>query len=113
MDDHILVDTDILIDVSRQENTAIKRLINEEKRSNLAISVITQMELIVGCRNKAELRILSSFLSRFTILLLNESISELGIALLKQYRLSHGLLIADCLIAATAVNYSIPLLTKN
>jgi predicted nucleic acid-binding protein len=32
---------------------------------------------------------------------------------LRQYRLSHGLLIPDALIAATAINFNIPLLTKN
>jgi len=33
--------------------------------------------------------------------------------LLREYRLSHGLLIADSLIAATAITIAAPLATKN
>lgn len=56
MKQNLLVDTDILIDVSRGIPTAINRLQAEANTSTLAISAITQMELIVGCRNKAELQ---------------------------------------------------------
>ena len=48
----ILIDTDILIDVSRRISTAINRIEEEENKAKLSISVITNMELIVGCRNK-------------------------------------------------------------
>jgi len=40
-----------------------------------------------------------------------EFISE--VELLRMYRLSHGLLIADRLIAATAIVWSYPFVTKN
>jgi predicted nucleic acid-binding protein len=43
----------------------------------------------------------------------NPQISSTAVELLRQYRLSHGLLIADALIAATALFLEIPLLTKN
>ena len=44
-----IVDTDILIDVARGEADAIKCLLRLEKSSTLAVSAVTQMELIVGC----------------------------------------------------------------
>ena len=96
----LLVDTDILIDVSRGIPTAINRLQSEANNSILAISTITQMELIVGCRNKAELQNLEKFLRHYTIIKVNEFISDKAIELLSQHRLSHGLLIPDGFIAA-------------
>lgn len=71
------------------------------------------MELMIGCRNKEEASVLDLFLRRFQILKLTEQISDKAIQLLSQYRLSHGLLIADALIAATAIEYNEPLITKN
>jgi predicted nucleic acid-binding protein len=71
------------------------------------------MELVIGCRNKNELKTLDRFLSRFEILKLHGDISDKAIELLRKYRLSHGLLIADALIASTALVHNQPLITKN
>ena len=109
----VLVDTDILIDVSRNIETAISRLYLEEQKGQIAISAITQMELIVGCRNKQELGHLQRFLSRYQTVQIDENISALTVELIKTYRLSHGLLMPDAFIAATAIIGNLPLLTKN
>jgi predicted nucleic acid-binding protein len=53
------------------------------------------------------------FLLRFQIIPLNEQMSDTAVDLLRRYRLSHGLLIADALIAATLLVLKEPLLTKN
>jgi len=108
-----LVDTDILIDASRQIQDAITCLEQIEQSSGLGISAITHMELIVGCRNKAELQVLEHFLSRFRIIKLNGVITAKATDLLRQYRLSHGLLIPDALIAATALFFDQSFITKN
>lgn len=71
------------------------------------------MELVVGCRNAAELRALAQFLQRFTVLQVSEEISRSAVDLLARYRLSHGLLIADALIAATVLNGERQLISKN
>lgn len=113
MDKYILIDTDILIDVARNVKDAIDKIINEGKKDVLSISVITHMELIVGCRNKKELNTLEQFLHRFKMISLNEKIGDIALNLLNHYRLSHGLFIADALIAATAIAINSPLLTKN
>jgi predicted nucleic acid-binding protein len=109
----ILIDTDILIDVFRGIDPAINRLQDESQTTLLSISVVTEMELMVGCRNKSEQQKLTVFLNNYVILKINESISDQAVELLRQYRLSHGLLIPDALIAATAISFNIPLLTKN
>ena len=113
MKQKLLVDTDILIDVSRGITIAINRLQSEAINSTLAISTITQMELIVGCRNNMELQNLEKFLQRYVIITVNEFITDKAIELLKKYRLSHGLPIPDGLIAATAIVINAPLLSKN
>lgn len=109
----ILVDTDILVDVSRQVAEAMACVEWMETQSALAISGITQMELLVGCRNKTELRKTESFLKRFEIVKLNEQISDTATELLRQYRLSYGLAIPDALIAATALVFKQNFITKN
>ena len=108
-----LVDTDILIDAAHKDEMAVTVLQNIESTSGLAVSIVTQMELVVGCRNKTEQRELAKFLQRFQVIHLSASISQRGLELLQQYRLSHGLLIPDGLIAATALETAIPLISKN
>jgi hypothetical protein len=108
-----IVDTDILIDLARGDQDATACLLRLEKSSSLAISAVTQMELLVGCRNKAELRNLEKFLQRYQLLPLTDLISDYAVTLLKRYFLSHNLLIADALIAATALEYNEPCITKN
>lgn len=109
----VIIDTDILIDAMRGDGAAISRLQNLQQQYTLAISAVTQMELIVGCRDKRELQALAKFLRRFLILKITEGISDKAVELLQTYRLSHGLLIPDALIAATAFEYNEALITKN
>jgi hypothetical protein len=111
--DFVLIDTDILIDAGRGLTDAIACLQLIEQEAVPAISVVTQMELLVGCQNKTELRNLDRFLNRFQIVKLNEQITDKSVDLLRRFRLSHGLLIADSLIAATALSLEKPFVTKN
>lgn len=71
------------------------------------------MELIVGCANKVELQTLEKFIQQFDVIRIDQSISDKAVELLRLYRLSHGLLIADRLIAATAIVWEYPFITKN
>ncbi len=113
MSNRVLVDTDIFIDIGREISQAIEYLQQLEAGAKVVVSTVTQMELIIGCQNKSELRKVERFLKRYEIIRINESISETAVELLSQYRLSHGLLIADALIAATAIYLGEPLASKN
>ena len=97
---HILIDTDILIDVTRKKESAIVFLENLEKDYILSISYITRMELLVGCKNKLEQEKILKAMSDFAIFDINN-------------HLSHGLLIPDSIIAATAIEANITLCSKN
>jgi hypothetical protein len=108
-----IVDSDILINVARGDAEAINCLLQLEKTSVLAISAVTQLELMVGCRNKTELKDLEKFLNRYQILKITDQISDRAVELVKRYFLSHGLLIADGLIAATALVHNEAFITKN
>jgi predicted nucleic acid-binding protein len=60
----IIIDSDILIDVGRGEANAITCVSSLKSASTLAISTVTEMELVVGCRNKHELQALEKFLTQ-------------------------------------------------
>lgn len=113
MPETVIVDTDILIDTGRNVEDAVKSLETLGQTNRLALSVVTQMELITGCRNKGELLLLNDFLKRFLVIKIGGEVSDMAVNLLKQYRLSHGLLIADALIAATVMVHDAQLASKN
>ena len=109
----LIVDTDILIDAGRKISQAVQYLEQAEAESGLAVSAITQMELLVGARDKQAQIVVERFLLRFTVVKLNPGITDIACELLLQYRLSHGLAIPDALIAATAITTTYPFVTKN
>ena len=109
----IIIDTDILIDAGRRIQAAIDYLQAKEQQHNLTISSITQLELLVGGQNKTEQRKIERFLRRFRIIKINETITDIAVDLVRQYRLSYGLVVADGFIAATAISLDVPLASKN
>lgn len=109
----LVVDTDILIDVARGIPEAVSYLQVKQQQYRVCISTITHLELLVGAQNKTELRTIDRFVQRFGLLRTSEPIADRATQLVRQYRLSHGLLLADAIIAATALEYGIPLATKN
>ncbi|HEX6746798.1 MAG TPA: type II toxin-antitoxin system VapC family toxin [Longimicrobium sp.] len=109
----VLFDTDVLVDVARGVPTALDVVEAASDEHILTISTITQLELIAGCRNKAELREADRFVQRFAILPPGDAACEEAVKLLRRFRLSHGLQITDALIAATALTDELPLVSKN
>ncbi|MEX0685943.1 MAG: type II toxin-antitoxin system VapC family toxin [Balneolales bacterium] len=113
IDNLLLIDTDVLIDFGRGVGKAREQLNDQESVNILTISVVTQLELMVGCENKADFKSLQSFLKNFEIIQLDNTISEKAVHLFEKYRLSHGVMIPDMLIASTAITFEIPLMSKN
>jgi predicted nucleic acid-binding protein len=71
------------------------------------------MELVIGCRNQAQLQRVREFLKVFPVVWPDIADSERSYELLLSHRLTSGLEIPDCLIAAMALNRNAPLYTFN
>lgn len=113
----IICDTDVLIDYfdKNQSRNASPTNILESLigLDNVIISSITKMELLYGATNKLDLGIINKKIKRFSIVLINERINLTAIGLIQEFKLSHGLAIADSLIAATAIETKLRLFTYN
>jgi predicted nucleic acid-binding protein len=108
-----LTDTDILIDASRGVPAAVNYVANEIAAGHLAVSIVTAMELVQGCRNLAALVQLRRLLQRVAVASIEGAVSRRAYDLMDSFFLSHGLLIADALIAATALELGLTLYTRN
>lgn len=107
----ILVDTDIMIDYLRGYKPGVEFI--EEKFQFIAVSVFTEMELIIGCRNKDEIKKLKEFLKHFTSISADKNILSDAVKILSGSYLSDGVEIIDSIIAATAKNKKMVLYSKN
>lgn len=108
----MLIDSDVLIWLTRGHAGAKTRLgIIHPWR----ISIVTYLELAQGCRSKDELQRFKRGLAQkdTDVLPLTPAISERAIKLIDTYALSGGLQLADTLIAATALEHGLTVLTAN
>ena len=107
-----LCDTCILIDYLRGNQEVQKKLLYD-RQYGLGMSAITYMELMVGALNKHEISIIKKAFADIQIIEFSEYISAKSRMLIEQFSKSHGLLIPDAIIAATAMINKIPLYTAN
>lgn len=108
----MLVDTDVLIWHLRGYVQATRRL---DQLPTLTISAVSYLEVLQGMRNKAEFVAVQKMLHRrqATTLPVTEAITRRAIELMEAMTLSHGLQMGDALIAATALEHGLPVLTGN
>jgi predicted nucleic acid-binding protein len=106
-----LIDSNVLIDVSRGKGSAIKYI--DRLAEQWALLQVTAMELIVGARDKRDLATIDGFLSLYPVVPLSDSIGTGAYRLLKTYAKSHGLHVFDSLVAATAMEKALTLVTLN
>ena len=109
----LLIDSDIIIDGARGDAQAKEFLGVSAAQHVLAISTITRLELLAGCRNSREWTLTQSTVGQFSELELTPEISRIAVSLFEKYRLSHGIAMADGFIAATALSQGIALASKN
>ena len=108
----MLFDTDVLIWVFRGNDKAARLIQNSSER---CVSIITYMELLQAAKNKQQHRYINDFLSSFAfvVLPLSESIGHRALIYLEEYTLSHGLRAGDAIIAATAAESNMTLVSSN
>ena len=108
----MLVDTDVLIWFMRGNDKAAAAI---NALPQVLLSAVTYIELVQGLRNKRELKALRTSLTALEarILPITEAISNKAMFYVEQHFHSHSLRLADALIAATAVENAISLLTGN
>jgi len=107
-----LIDTNIFIEVFKGNSEALQKL-ESVGAPSIALSSVTAMELYVGAFNKLELQRIKKHLCSFQILHISREVSESATKLVALYAKSHGLQIPDAIIAATALEYAIPMMTLN
>jgi predicted nucleic acid-binding protein len=109
----ILVDTDVLIWVTRKDPQACAFL--DSFDNDPMLSDVTYMELIQGAKNKREAQAIDKALKTMEVLRLpiTTHISEQAVSLVRRYFHSHSMQLADALIAATALEHGLVLATGN
>ena len=106
-----LPDTDVLIDFLRGYQQAVDFI--NDNASQIILSTIVIAELYAGVRGKQELTILNDFVSLFDVIPMNSEIAKIGGLYKRDFGKSHGVGLADAIIAATCHSKNAQLKTLN
>jgi predicted nucleic acid-binding protein len=108
----IICDTDIMVDILRGQPTAVSWLASISTEI-IALPGIVMMELIQGCRTKAEQLRMHKVLKEYSLLWPSNDACNRALKHFASHYPSHGIGILDALIAETAVEAGFPLHTFN
>jgi predicted nucleic acid-binding protein len=110
----VLVDSDILIEVSRGKNAGIVARWMDLSNSDAAVlySPVSVAELWAGARPN-EHDSLNNLFGAISCAPIDKEVGRQAGTWLRKYRLSHGVEVADALMAASAVANNAALWTRN
>ena len=108
----MIFDTDIFIWTQRGNEKAAKLMEMSEERH---LSIQSFMELLQCAKNKKQRKHIKDFLTSFDFLVLplTENIGHRASIYIEEYTLASGLRSGDAIIAATAVENNLPLVSSN
>ena len=85
-----LIDSDILIDATRNFPDAKAFLHRQRAADGIRVSIVSAMELTAGCRNATELKQVQQFLERTSVLPISASVSQTACGWMQAFFLSTG-----------------------
>ncbi|NNG01230.1 MAG: type II toxin-antitoxin system VapC family toxin [Desulfobacteraceae bacterium] len=100
MSDTMLVDTDVLVDFLRGFEKATDFI--KKCSSKIILSSIVVAELYAGVKGTNELTVLENFVSLFRVVPITAEIAKAGGLYKRDFCKSHGVGLADAILAATA-----------
>jgi predicted nucleic acid-binding protein len=107
----ILPDTDILVDFLRGVDKAVAFV--AEYNDRIILSPVVVAELYAGVKGEAEQIALHHFISLFRVVPIDAAIGKAGGLYRRDYGKSHGVGLADAILAATADAENAALKTLN
>jgi hypothetical protein len=107
----ILLDTDVLVDFLRGHSKALAFVNAQSDR--IILSSIVVAELYAGVKGDAEQVALEDFISLFRVIPVDAKIAKTGGLYKRDYAKSHGVGLADAILAATAEAENAELKTLN
>ena len=111
MPDRLVIDADVLIDYTRGLAKAVTYL--RGLRTRPAVSAVTIAELCVGIREGGEREAFERFTALSIVVDVDEQIATQGGLFRRQYGKSHGVGLADAIVAATAEAENAKVVTLN
>ena len=107
----IVLDTDVLVDFLRGHSKAVDFVNAHADR--IILSSIVVAELFAGVKGDAEQAVLDNFVSIFRVVPVSAEIAKAGGLYKRDYGTSHGVGLADAILAATAEAENAELKTLN
>ncbi|MGE0601870.1 MAG: PIN domain-containing protein [Dehalococcoidia bacterium] len=101
-----VADSNIIVDALNGHGSAFETI---DGLAECAISRVTWIEVLAGCRTPAEDTVARQLLSTLTVIEVTPQIAEHAVALRREFRLK----LPDALILATARDRDVPLVTRN
>ena len=111
MKKQILLDTDVLVDFFRGFDKAVAFI--NEYNDRIILSSIVVAELYAGVKGEEEQTVIEHFISLFRVVPIDADIGKAGGLYRRDYGKSHGVGLADAILAATAEAENAELKTLN